>query len=683
MTADEKSPSPSQHHEDNKSSAPFHPDLVWREEVTGTRPGDRVVRIARHRYFRGLGPAVLQPQPEATVPHQGFGRLWWRFKHFLIGQPIPTIREGEERLSKMKALAVLSSDALSSVAYGTEAAMRALLYAGVAALALTLPISVAIALLLIIVATSYQQTIEAYPGGGGSYIVAHENLGVIPGLTAAAALLVDYVLTVAVSIAAGILALASAFPSLIPYELEMSVGMVVVVTILNLRGVRESGSIFAVPTYVFIISILGLIALGLFRAVTGGIPYTPGPAGPTAGTQSLTLFLVLSAFARGCTAMTGTEAIANVVPVFKKPEPTNARITLGWMAAILAIMFVGISFLTTHIGIVPVPNESQTVLSQVTHLIVGDGWYYYLVQFSTMLILSLAANTSFNSFPRLLYVMARDRYVPRWFGLRGDRLVYSTGIVALAAFSILLLVAFSSRVDSLLNLYAIGVFTSFTLSQSGMVRHWLKGNEPNRKRKAFINGLGAVVTAMVTLIIAVTKFAEGAWIVIVIAPILISIFVWIHGHYWSVSRQLRTKVIVKPKGAPPLVLVPIPNLNLVTRQALAFAQDLSSRVVAVHVTSDLKEAEALRSQWHEVVGDNVSLVIVESPYRLLLPPLLAYVDALRDTHPNDNLLVVLPEFVPKHWWENILHNQTALRLKAALLYRPGVMVTSYPYQLAE
>ena len=683
MTADEKSPSPSQHHEDSRSSAPFHPDLVWREEVTGTRPGDRVVRIARHRYFRGLGPAVLQPQPGATEPHAGLGRLWWKFKHLLIGAPIPTIRESQERLTKLKALAVLSSDALSSVAYATEAGMRVLLLAGVAALSLTLPISVAVALLLIIVAVSYQQTIEAYPSGGGSYIVAHENLGVIPGLTAAASLLVDYVLTVAVSIAAGILALVSAFPELAPYQLDMSVAAVVVVALLNLRGVRESGTIFAIPTYVFVFSILALIAMGLFRLFFGGIAYQPGPVGPTTGTQDLTLFLVLSAFAKSCSAMTGTEAISNVVPVFQKPEPKNARITLGWMAALLGTMFIGISFLATHIGLVPSPDENQTVLSQLTHLVVGDSWYYYLVQFSTTLILMLAANTSFNSFPTLLYIMARDRYVPRWFGLRGDRLVYSTGIVALALFSILLLVSFGSSVDGLLNLYAIGVFTGFTLSQSGMVRHWLNGSEPNRRRKAFVNGVGAVATALVTLIIAITKFAEGAWIVIVIVPILISIFLWIHRHYWSVSRQLRTKVIVKPRGTAPLVLVPIPNLNLVTRQALAFAQDLSNRVVAVHVTSDLKEAEALRSQWHEVVGDNVSLVIVESPYRLLLPPLLAYVDALRDTHPDDNLLVVLPEFVPKHWWENILHNQTALRLKAALLYRPGVMVTSYPYQLAE
>ncbi|HZK67892.1 MAG TPA: APC family permease [Chloroflexota bacterium] len=561
--------------------------------------------------------------------------------------------------------------------------MRVLLLAGVAALSLTLPLSIAVALLLIVVATSYQQTITAYPGGGGSYIVAHENLGVIPGLTAAASLLVDYVLTVAVSTAAGILALVSAFPNLAQYQLEMSIAAVILVTVLNLRGVRESGTVFAIPTYVFLLSILALIAMGLFRLATGDLSYQPDQAATSASTQSLTWFLVLSAFAKGCTAMTGTEAIANVVPVFQAPEAKNARITLGWMAGLLAAMFIGISFLATQIGLVPSPNEDETVLSQLTRLIVGDGWYYYLVQFSTTLILLLAANTSFNSFPRLLYIMARDRYVPRWFSLRGDRLVYSTGILALAASSILLLAGFGSNVDSLLNLYAIGVFSSFTLSQSGMVLHWLRGDDPHRRRKVIVNGTGAVATMVVTIVIAVTKFAEGAWVVIIIVPLLIALFLAVNGHYRAVSRQLHTEVVVKPRGASPLVVVPIPNLNLVSRRALAFAQDLSNRVVAVHVVPDVKEAEALRNQWNDAVGDEITLEIIESPYRLLLPPLLAYVDALRETHPDDYLVVVLPEFVPKHWWENILHNQTALRLKAALLYRPGVAVTSFPYHLIE
>ena len=674
MASEEKQP--------ERRPAPFHPDLIWREQVVGARPGDRVVRIARHRYFRGAGPSTLLPRPEAIEPPPGLGRLWWRVRRFLIGPPIPTWQEAEQRLTKVKALAVLSSDALSSVAYGTEAAMRVLILAGVAALALTLPISVVIALLLIIVATSYQQTIEAYPGGGGSYIVAHENLGKIPGLTAAAALLVDYVLTVAVSIAAGVAAIVSAFPFLAPYDLWISSAAVAVLTLLNMRGVRESGTVFAAPTYVFVFSILGLIAIGLFRTFTGGITYVPGPAGPTAGTQALGVFLVLSAFAKGCTAMTGTEAIANVVPIFQPPEARNARITLAWMAGILAVMFVGISFLASHIGIVPDPTETQTVLSQLTHVIVGDGWYYYLVQFATMAILVLAANTSYASFPRLLWVMARDRYVPRWFGLRGDRLVFTVGILTLAVFAIALLLVFGSSVDALLNLYAIGVFTSFTLSQSGMVLHWLRSDDPHRARKVGINGVGAVATAVVTVVIGVTKFLEGAWIVVLLVPIMIALFLAIHNHYMTLANQLRTTARIRPKGIPPLVLVPVSSLSLVARQAMAFAQDLSSKVVAIHVTSDLAEAEPLRREWTDVVG-NIPLEIIESPYRMLLPPLLAYVDAVRETYPEETLLVVLPEFVPRHWWENLLHNQTALRLKGALLFRPGVVVASFPYHLRE
>ncbi len=666
----------------DKPPVAFHPDLVWREEMVGSRPGDRVVRIARHRSFHAVGPGILLPRPEATEPQGGAGRLWWRTKQLLVGAPISSADEGQERLSKIKALAVLSSDALSSVAYSTEAAMRALILAGVGALALTMPISIVVALLLILVATSYQQTIQGYPSGGGSYVVAHENLGQIPGLTAAASLLVDYVLTVAVSVAAGVAALVSAFPGMAEYDVVLAIGAVVLITLLNLRGVRESGTVFSIPTYVFVFSILGLIGYGLFRLAVGGIAYIPGAAGPTAGTETLTWFLILSAFSKGCSAMTGTEAISNVVPVFKKPESSNARITLGLMAALLAIMFVGISFLASHIGIIPDPTENETVLSQLTRLITGQGPYYYLVQFSTTLILVLAANTSYASFPRLLYVMARDRYVPRWFGLRGDRLAFNIGIFALTILSSALLIVFGSSVERLLPLYAIGVFTGFTLSQSGMVLHWLRGDEPSRKRKAAINGVGAVATAIVAMVIAVTKFAEGAWIVILIVPVLIVLFLMVHGHYVRIAKQLRTQAPVKPKGTPPLVLVPVSSLSLVARQAMAFAQDLSKRVVAVHVTSELEEAESLRTQWEEVVG-NIPLVIIESPYRLLLPPLLAYVDAVRDLDPNETIMVVLPEFVPRHWWEQILHNQTALRLKGALLFRSRVAVTSFPYQLAE
>lgn len=658
----------------------FHPDLIWRDEMAGPRLGDKVVRIARHRFFFEVSPGVLLPRPSATAPRDGAGRFLRRAKQLIIGAPIATEQEGEERLTRVKALAVLSPDALSSVAYGGEAAMRVLLLAGVGALSMTLPVSIAIALLLIIVATSYQQTIPAYPSGGGSYIVAHENLGIVPGLVAGAALMVGYVLTVAVSIAAGADALISAFPTLEPYGIQLMLGAVALMTVANLRGVREAGTVFVFPTYTFLIAILGLIAYGLFRLSFGGIPYTPGPAGPTAGTETLTWFLVLSAFAKGCSAMTGTEAIANAVPAFQPPEAKNARATLGWMAGLLAVMFVGISFLVTHIGLIPSPDGHQTVLSDLTKAIVGESWYYYVVQFTTAAILTVAANTCFAGFPWLLNIMARDRYVPSWFGFRGDRLVFSTGMIALAALSVVLLLAFQGSVDKLLPLYAIGVFTAFTLSQSGMVVHWLKGKEKSRRQKAAINGFGALTTAIVTLVIGITKFSEGAWIVIVVVPILVALLLAVNRHYRAVSMQMKADTTATRRGTPPLVLVPVSSMSVVARQAVCFAQDLSKRVVAVHVTTDMADADKLRLEWQEQVPD-VPLVIIESPYRLVVQPLLAYVDALRERHPDDGLVVMLPELVPNHWWQNLLHNQTAFRIKASMLFRPGIVVASMPYHL--
>jgi amino acid transporter len=665
-----------------KRAGQFHPDLIWRDEVAGHRPGDKVVRIARHRFFFEVKPGVLLPRPAATEPRNGTGRLLMRAKRLMIGDPISSDQESAERLSKFKALAVLSPDALSSVAYGTEAAMRILVLAGTAALGLTLPVSIAIALLLIIVATSYQQTIPAYPSGGGSYLVAHENLGAVPGLIAGASLIVGYVLTVAVSIAAGADALVSAFPELEPYSMQLMVGAVVLVTVANLRGVREAGSVFVFPTYAFVFAIFGLIAFGLLRMATGGIPYTPGPAGPRAGTEALSWFLVLSAFAKGCSAMTGTEAIANAVPAFQSPEPKNARATLGIMAGLLAAMFIGVSFLVTQIGLVPDPDEHQTVLSELTKAIVGENWYYYVVQFTTAAILTVAANTCFAGFPWLLNIMARDRYVPSWFGFRGDRLVFSTGMISLSVLSVVLLLAFQGSVDRLLPLYAIGVFTAFTLSQSGMVVHWLKGKEKSRRQKAIINGFGALATATVSIVIGITKFSEGAWIVIVIVPLLVGLLLMVNRHYRSVALQLQAKTVVSRRGTPPLVLVPVSSMSVVARQAACFAQDLSKRVVAVHVTTDMADAEKLKLEWQEQVPD-VPLVIIESPYRLVVQPLLAYVDALQERHPGDGLVVMLPEFVPNHWWQNLLHNQTPLRIKASLLFRPGIVVASMPFQLAD
>ncbi|MHB9090765.1 MAG: APC family permease, partial [Chloroflexota bacterium] len=648
---------------------PFHPDLAHREEVAGHLPGNRMVRVARNPRFRSLGHDTLLPRPHTSEPHDPVGRAIWRAKRLLLGEPIASDQELNERLSKIKALPVLSSDALSSVAYSVEATMRTLILAGVGALALTLPISIAIVLLLAIVATSYQQTVRAYPSGGGSYIVAHENLGAFPGLIAAASLLIGYILTAAVSIAAGVDALTSAFPDLAAWDMTIALGAVLLITVLNLRGVRESGTIFAFPTYVFIFSLLGMIAYGTFRLVSGGIPYQPVDPGPNAGTEALSLFLVLSAFSKGCSAMTGTEAISNAVPAFKYPEALNARITLMLMASLLAVMVIGIAFLVTQIGIVPDPSGLETVLSQVTRAVVGENWFFYVVQFATALILFLAANTSYAGFPWLLSVMARDHYVPHWLGLRGDRLAFTSGIMSLSALAAILIVAFGGNVERLLPLYAIGVFTAFTLSQSGMVVHWLRGREAHRLRSAIINGTGAVATGVATVVIGLTKFAEGAWLVVVVAPILMAAFALVNNHYRTVARQLAAMPAPTRSTAPPIVLVPVNGLNAVAVEAVNFARSLSSEVVAVHVASDQHEAQRMRDGWAEAIGKDVPLITIESHYRLVIQPLLAYVDAVRESEPNKRLLVVLPELVPIHWWEHLLHNQTALRLKAGLLFR--------------
>jgi amino acid transporter len=662
-------------------ATPDHPELEW-SQIDARRRTDQVVQIAHHRMFRELRPGMIMPRPRAVEPKTVLGKALLRVKRVVVGDPIPIQHEAHERLTKVKGLAVLSSDALSSVAYSTEAIMRTLILAGVGALSLTLPISLVVVGLLAIVATSYQQTVRAYPAGGGSYMVARENVGTIAGLTAGASLLIGYVLTVAVSIAAGAAAIVSAFPEVYGYHVHIAVAATCLIAVLNMRGIREAGTIFSAPTYLFIFVVFGVIIIGIFRVATGNIQYIPGEPGPHVGTETLSWFLILSAFAKGCSAMTGTEAIADGVPSFKPPESRNAGITLAWMAALLGAMFIGISILASAIGIIPVPDETETVLSQITRVVVGEGWLYLLVQFSTAIILVLGANTAYADFPRLLSILARDRFAPRWFASRGDRLAFSFGIGALTLLSVALLIVFQGSVDRLLPLYAIGVFISFTLSQSGMVLRWLRGQDPTRVRKAVVNAIGATATLIVSLVIGYTKFTEGAWMVIVLVPIVVSLFMAIHGHYLSIARQLRTSEKVRPTGTPPLVVVPIYSLSLVARQALAFAQDLSAQVVAVHVATNVQEAENLRNQWRDVVGD-LPLVIIISPYRLVMEPLLAYIDALREAEPDGSLLVILPEFVARAWWEHILHNQTALRLKAALLFRPGVVVASFPFLLSD
>jgi amino acid transporter len=660
-----------------------HPDLEWRETVQGRRPGDRFVRVATHKGFTRVRPGYLVPRRGTGEPTTPLGRGLQRAKHLLLGSPIPTAREGQERLTKAKALAVFSSDALSSVAYATEEIMKVLVLVGVGVLYLTLPISGVIVLLLAIVVISYQQTIRAYPSGGGSYIVASDNLGMLAGLTAAGALLVDYVLTVSVSIASGVAQITSLLPEWLPYQVPLGVGAVVLIMLANLRGIRESGSIFAVPTYLFVGLMYALIGYGLYQMLFGGgLTYEPPASARQPIGEAVGVFVLMRAFAQGCTAMTGTEAISNGVPAFKSPESQNARTTLVWMGVLLGSMFLGLSYLAVQLGVLPADDE--TVISQIGRTVFGAGPLWVALQIATALILILAANTSFADFPRLSSILARDRFLPRLFQFRGDRLAFTTGIVALSVLSIVLLVIFEGSLDALIPLYAIGVFTSFTLSQAGMVVHWRRLRERGWQRSAVINGLGAVATAIVTVVIAVTKFAEGAWLVIVLIPILIALFWAIHRHYLSLERARRAETPLLPEEVTVRAVVPIADAGVQARQALAFARAIASdddHVVAVHVTDDLASAEELRREWADW-EPGVELIIVESPFRSLTGPLLAYIDALKDTHPGDTMTVVLPEFVPNHWWEHLLHNQTALRLKAALLFHPGVVVANVPYHMA-
>ena len=658
---------------------PRQNDLSWDAMIPGQKPSAGTIQIARHRTAnRASGPGLMVLRPEVHDPSSGFGRLFFKTKHFLIGSPLATSAAPHERLSKIKALAIFSSDALSSVAYATEEIMKVLILAGLGALSLTLPIAMSIALLLAIVVTSYRQTIQAYPNGGGSYIVASDNLGTVPGLVAGASLMIDYVLTVAVSVAAGVDALTSAFPALRDYHVIMAVTATVLLTLGNLRGLRESGSIFAVPTYVFILAMYGLIAYGVTQILFGGLTPVATEAAP-APSQTLGLFLILTAFAQGCTAMTGTEAISNGVPAFKEPSAKNARTTLFLMAFVLGTLFLGVSILGTSLHVIP--NDHETVISQITHALVGGSPYYYLIQFSTAIISLLAANTSFNGFPLLSSIVARDGFMPHQFSFRGDRLAYSNGIMALAVLAIALLLVFQGSVDRLIGLYAIGVFASFTLSQAGMVRHWFRLRGPNWRRSMVINATGATLTAVVTIVIAWTKFHEGSWIVLVVTPIIVGGFLLIKGHYQLVKEEMMPETPIDHTAIQVHAIVPVGSINLPVQQALAFARAVSPRVTGVHVTDDLEEAQALQTEWREKVGGSDNLVIIESPYRSLVGPLMAYLDSVREQNPSDTLLVVLPEFVPSRWWENLLHNQTAFILKAALLFRPGVIVADVPYHV--
>jgi len=599
-------------------------------------------------------------------------------KKVFVGRPLPTAQARHERLSKRTALAVFASDALSSVAYATEEILLILVTAGTAALAFTIPIGIAISFLIVVVASSYRQTILAYPQGGGAYIVTKDNLGTLPSLVAGGALLVDYVLTVAVSVAAGVAALTSAFPALFGHRVLLGVLFIVIIATANLRGIRESGALFALPTYLFIGSFFAMLAYGYVRWLFGW--ETPPPATTMHAMHNVTLFLLLRAFSQGCTALTGVEAVSDGVPAFKPSEARNARIVLSALALILVTLFMGITFLARHYHVTPM--EEETVVSQLARQIFGGGLLYYEIQAVTMLILVLAANTSFADFPRLSYFLARDGFIPRQFGTRGDRLVFSNGILILGGTAAVLIIVFGGDTHALIPLYALGVFVSFTLSQSSMVRRWLVRRDEGWWWRAWLNGLGAATTGLVLLVIAVTKFADGAWVVVMLIPVLVMAFMVIHRHYDDVARQLSLDGYGGPPPIEHTVLVLVGDLHRGVTAALRYAHTLSPSARAVYVELDPDKTRRLEDKWGKW-GLGIPLVVLSSPYRSLLTPFLEYVNHLLALGPNQVVTIVIPEFVPARWWQHLLHNQTALLIKGALLFRKRVVVVDVPFHLED
>ena len=664
-------------------------------------------------------------------------------KRLLVGRAKKTEQAIHERLTKKTGLAVFASDALSSTAYASEEILLVLAvayaYGQTNAFNYVVPITLVIAVVLTIVAISYRQTIHAYPSGGGAYIVAKENLGTTAGLVAAAALLVDYVLTVSVSIAAGVAAITSAAQGtrwawLDHHRVFLCLILITFIALANLRGVRESGSIFATPTYAFVISFLFMVGYGILHYVLDphiAIPIAAENLKLAEGyhLQPLTLFLLLGAFSNGCVALTGIEAISNGIPAFKQPEARNASTTLTWMAVLLTTMFIGTSLMAYFYHVRP--HENETVISQFARIIFTGpmGWFYYVIQGTTALILILAANTSFADFPRLASLLARDRFMPRQFATRGDKLVFSNGIIILAVFSGVLVTAFGGDTSRLIPLYAVGVFLSFTLSQTGMVRHWLKAGravkaarealaadegdvsaknqalaaartpaEPPHgsndidlaneqkgaahwKKSIVVNGLGAIATFIVLVVLVITKFVHGAWIVVLLIPFLVTVFRGVHRHYLDVAKQLTTEGLVGLRPIRHEVIVPISGIHRGVLKALEYAKAIApEHVTAVYINLDHEATQKLRAKWSEWV-EGVELVVIASPYRSLVGPLIRYVDRRMKQHKDQMVTVVLPEFVPAKWWQHLLHNQSSLMLKGALLFKPDVIVTSVPYHL--
>jgi amino acid transporter len=588
-------------------------------------------------------------------------------KDLLIGPPLPTQQLAEKRLNKIRALAAFSPDALSSIAYANEEIFLGLVIAGSAGLALAWPIGLTIVGLLVIVALSYAQTIHAYPSGGGSWIVARANLGTIPGLVAGAALLIGYLLTAAVSLTAGVAAIASAFPVLWPYRVELALALLGVITLINLRGLKETGTLMAIPVYMFLFTYLPMLAYGAVRAVLDGPGSLVANAPPA--TQPLTAFLALHAFAAGCTAMTGIEAISNGVPAFQPSEPRNARQTLLVMAVLMGVLFLGSIGLTQYLAVVAGPEE--TILSALARRLLGSGPVYLLIQASTMLILAVAANTSFAGFPRVTALLAKDGFLPSPFSNLGDRLVFSNGILVLAVATGVLIVVFGGNAHALVPLFAVGVFLAFTLSQAGMVVHWRRERGSGWWLKAAVNGVGSVATGTAVLIIGVSKFTEGAWLTILVIPTMVAGFLKIRAHFQEVNQQLSLRGLppdLKP-SPPPRVVVPISGVHRGTVDAITYARSIARGVTAVYIELEPDAGQHVREDFARWWPD-VPMVILPSPYRSIVGPLLDFLDETDRRH-NDGQLaaVVLPEFIPAKWWQSLLHNQTAWLIKAALLYR--------------
>lgn len=663
------------------------PSLEKRETLAGRKPGDRRVRIVRpggSQFRRDAGHYVATD--EIFDQRGPLARAWATALRLLVGRRLNTESEGEERVSVATGLPILASDNISSSAYATEEAMRVLALAGVAAIGLTMPIALAVVAVLAIVVLSESRVIRAYPNGGGSYLVARENHGTLAGLIAAGALLIDYVLTVAVSTAAGVAAIASFIPEVHDVRVPLALGLIALLTLGNLRGVREAGLLFAAPTYAYMAAMAGLIGYGVLRVASGDIPQavTPPHPFPEPGTQALALLLILRAFASGSVGLTGSEAVANGVPSFRKPEPRNAVITLVLMGTIFSVIFLGLTYLATTIGIRPDEHETKTVNSLLTSSIVGDGSpYYYFVQIATAVILLLAANTGFTGFPRLASVLANDRFMPRHFADMGSRLAFNTGILALAVVAGAVLAAFDGSVTQLVPLYTIGVFLAFTLSQSGLVRRWWRLRDRGWQLSIVLNSVGAVVTAVVLAVVAVTKFQFGAWMVILVLPFLVGMLYLTNRHYRDVhdALVLEDLAVPIPDLRPPVLVVPVARIDRAALQAIAFARSISKQVKVVHISTSKESGDEFERRF-TAWAPLVSLDVVLSPYRSLVVPLLKYIDAL-DKSDDRPITVVLAEFVPRHWWEWLLHSQTATRLKAALLFRPNTIVIDVPYHFED